>query len=36
MMIKIICPWFYAILKLAQGTYSKFTAFMDHKIETVE
>lgn len=36
MMIKMIFPRFYAILKLAQGACSNFTVFMGHKIETVE
>lgn len=33
--IKIFSPRFYAILKVSQGVCS-FTAFMGHKIETIE
>lgn len=35
MMIKIISPRFYTVVKVTQGICS-FTAFMGHKIETVE
>lgn len=35
MMIKIISPRFYAVVKVTQRVCS-FTAFKGHKIETVE